>query len=106
MTEQILSPKTGRVLRNIAITFIVLTAILLSIVGYVALSKARIIVQLGSVEKEISFRLTLAEDIFGRERPAGALPVLFLETTESASDTFVPTGSGERAGKAGGVVTS
>ena len=105
MNEQASLPRPSRVLRNMALSFGVLTLILFGIIGYTAFSRARIIVTLGSVAKETSFRLTLAEDVFGRERPSDSLPVLFLETTDSASDTFVPSGEGERAGKTGGVVT-
>ncbi|OGL59871.1 hypothetical protein A3H10_03305 [Candidatus Uhrbacteria bacterium RIFCSPLOWO2_12_FULL_46_10] len=105
MNEQMNLPRPSRVLRKMAITFIVLTAILLTVVGYMAFSRARIIVTLGSVNKEYYFRLILTEDVFGRERPGDSIAALFLETTESASDTFIPTGGGERVGKAGGVVT-
>ena len=103
--EQKVVPRTGRVLKKMAVSFVVLTALLAVVVGYTAFSTARVMVTLGAVDKEYSFNLKLAEDVFGRARPSGALTALFLETTEGAADTFTPTGSGERVGKAGGTVT-
>lgn len=93
------------VLKKIAATFIIMTVALFALVAYVALSRATIRVRLGGVEREATFRLTLAEDAFGRPRPAGALSAAFLETTGSAEGAFVPSGAAERSGKAGGIVS-
>lgn len=92
-------------LRNIAITFVVMTLFLLGFVIYTTLSRASVSVTLRPVDREVNFRLTLAEEALGRGVPSGALKASFLETTASATDTFVPSGTTARTGKAGGTVT-
>src|SRR3989338_991441 len=91
-------------LRNIAWTFAAMTILLLGVVTYTALSSTVITVKLGKVPKEVNFRLALVGDS-SRPGSAGGLKVLFLETTDTTEDVFIPTGSTVLAGKAGGVVT-
>lgn len=98
-------PRQVKVLRNIATTFGVLTLILFAFVAYVALSRAEVVITIGTVPKETSFRLTLAETVLGETIPEGAESATFIEITDSAEKVFSPTGDSAPGGKAGGIVT-
>lgn len=105
MEEQI--PTSARIFRGIATTFAVLTVVLAAFIGYVAYSRAVVIVRLAPVEQVVPFRLTLAEtpssaSLAGTETLGGK----FAETTITVSDTFTATGSGATSDdKLGGLIT-
>lgn len=94
-----------RAFRNIAITFAVLTVLLLIVVAYTAYTSAVIKVKLDDVVKDVSFRVALTEERIDHPLEQQAVKATFLESTETASGTFTPEQTGERTGKAGGTVT-
>ena len=92
------------ILRNIALTFVFLTVVLAAGVIYLALGRAIITVHLGEVDRPVNFVIKLAEEKLGQDRPVGTLAASFYESKDSSSDTFLPSGTGEKSGKAGGTV--
>ena len=92
-------------LRNIALSFTVLTLALVGFVGYTAFSRAVVTVKLAPVEKPVTFRVTIADPSFGAALNPDEVAASFLETSSSASDTFTPSGTGGASGKPGGAVT-
>lgn len=93
------------ILRNIAVSFLLLTALLGGIIAYVSLSRATIVVTLQPVARDVTFRTGLKEQALGEVVAADTLPATFLETTTERSDTFTPSGEAKPTGKAGGTVT-
>lgn len=94
------------ILRNIALSFVLLTVLLAAGVSYLALGRAVITVHLGGVSREVSFRYTLEENRLGQTLSESALGGSFFETTDTVSGTFLPQDTGAvKTGKAGGSVT-
>ncbi|PJE75654.1 hypothetical protein COV04_03585 [Candidatus Uhrbacteria bacterium CG10_big_fil_rev_8_21_14_0_10_48_11] len=100
-----LLPTKAKLLRNIAISFVVLTVILLGFIAYTTLSRAVIVVHRHPVERDVSYKATLAEETIGKTLPDGAISATFLETTKDESDTFLLQQNPEPTAKAGGIVT-
>lgn len=98
-------PDKAKVLRNIAITFVVLTVLLLLFIAYTTLSHAVVVVRRHAVEREVVYKAILAEETIGQNIPSKNIPATFLETTQDVSDTFLLPGGTEATAKAGGVVT-
>ncbi len=106
MSEGVFMNERPRAFRVIALTFAVITVILLGFVAYSTLGHATVTITLGNVSKEVSFRVPIAEVQPGQAAPTGTLPATFFETTDSATDSFVPTGAAASpTSKAGGSVT-
>jgi len=97
-------PDRARALRNIAITFVVLTLVLLGFVAYTALSRARIQVTLAPIQKDVSFEVPLQENAIGAAVPSGSVAATFFESTVTLSDTFTVSTPTQPSEYAGGVV--
>lgn len=94
-------PSPRSTLRNIALTFFAVTAVLAAFVAYTAYSRAVITVHLREVNQQSPFRIVVAE-----EPAADALKATFLETAVEASETVSLAADAEaRTGKASGTVT-
>ncbi|MFA7286454.1 MAG: hypothetical protein WC052_02225 [Patescibacteria group bacterium] len=97
-------PDRTRALRNIAITFVLLTVVLLGFVVYTALSRARIQVTLTPIQKDVSFQIPLQENVIGAAVPSGSVAATFFESTATMSDTFTVSTPTQLSEYAGGVV--
>jgi|GEM_PF-1499482 len=97
-------PAKAKILRNIAISFFVLTVFLLVFIGYTTLSRAVIKVKLNAIQKEVTYQMSLGETKFGSESSENFITTTFLETTETVEDVFLVTGTNPTGTKSGGVV--
>lgn len=96
-------PNKRVLFRNIAISFVVIAAILAAVVGYTAFSRAVIDVTIEPIEKDLAYRILLSED---EPLPTNAIAATFAETEIVVEDSIplAPDTTSEEA-EIGGVVT-